>query len=154
MIKVINNFKDKDNFIFYTLDVHDSNYLNTQEGKNLPIPHCISSTNGWKMDDKIADALRSTEAHVYPIIKSQFGSLNLAQNINKHYLMTRDKLNITIMGFTTDICVITNSLLLKTYFPEAKIIVKANACAGTDIAMHHRALEVMKSCQIEVNYDD
>lgn len=153
MVKVINQFKNKDDYIFYTLDIHDSNYLNTNEGKHLPIPHCISNTNGWKMNNEIDEAIRNSNAHIRPIIKSTFGSINLAQQINKCYLTVRDKMEITIIGLCTDICVITNALLLKTYFPEAKITVISNACAGTTTSMHLSALEVMEKCHIEIKYD-
>lgn len=128
-----------DNFIF-TQDTHRENYLETQEGKYLPIKHCTRETEGWK----IVPELRGF-AHSYNTIeKGQFGStlwMTIAFSPSDE---------ITLVGTCTDICVISNALILKAFFPETKITVLAKGCAGLTPEKHAAALEVMKSCQINV----
>ena len=123
--------------IWCTLDIHYSDYLNTQEGKNLPIPHCMNQTTG------AAPALKLPSSTNF-IAKEQFGSLSLAQVVEAD--------EIEICGLVTDICVITNALLIKTLHSEVPIKIDARACAGTTPERHKAALEVMKSCQIEEWY--
>ena len=132
----------KNNFdIFYTKDTHYADfYMNSQEGKNLPVPHCIFQTPGWAID-KRAWASNPTGL-VYVLIKPTFG----------YEYWTTEDLNlydeIVVIGFCTDICVITNALLIKTVVPETPIVVIEDACAGVTPEKHAAALEVMRSCQI------
>lgn len=147
VVEKIRNFNGK---IFVTQDTHGSDYLETQEGKHLPIPHCEIYTHGWEIEESIDQALFEHELsyfNVKKISKSGFGSKKIAKYLAKN----KDKISsIEIVGLCTDICVITNALLAKTYCPNAKIIVDSECCAGTTPEKHQMALEVMKSCQIEI----
>lgn len=127
--------------IIFTRDTHGKDYLNTTEGKYLPIKHCIEGTPGWCIIDELQE-------FTYAIIdKNKFG-----YNKWKEYFfdMTKMPTQITLVGLVTDICVITNAILLKTLLPDTRIIVDASCCAGTTPEKHKAALGVMKSCQIEV----
>ena len=125
------------NKVFFTFDSHDNSYLNTMEGKKLPIKHCLVGTHGW------SSALDCSFNNNNMVIKQTFG----CQDWN-YYIS--DVKRIELCGVCTDICVITNALLLKTKFPEVPIIVDASCCAGTTPEAHKAALTVMKSCQIDV----
>lgn len=129
--------------IIFTQDTHGDNYLEKQEGKNLPIKHCVRKTEGWE----IVPELRGF-AHSYNTIeKGRFGS---TQWMTIAFLPGDE---ITLVGTCTDICVISNALILKSTFPETKITVLAKGCAGLTPEKHAAALEVMKSCQINVVED-
>lgn len=166
---VIPNIKSKiDNFdgckIFATRDTHYKNYLNTMEGKALPIVHCISGTTGWEIEKGIHTAMvdyinRVNDGECCIIDKYAFGSESLAQNIydiHTDYIKhmngnTGETCEIEIVGLCTDICVITNAILIKTKMNDvAKVIVDAACCAGSTPEMHKAALNVMKSCQIDI----
>lgn len=127
--------------VIFTKDTHKENYKNTQEGKNLPVPHCIEGTHGWE----IASELEVKNAKV--ITKPTFGSIELAKYIETHY----PQAEIELVGLCTDICVISNALVLKAFFPETKITVDSACCAGVTPKSHKNALEAMKMCQITVN---
>lgn len=139
--KYIENFKGH---IFCTRDTHDTNYLKTSEGKKLPIEHCIKNTAGWCIDDRIQKALRGRD--VGYIDKPTFGSLEWEKSYNDHLTYC----DIYLCGTCTDICVISNTLLLKAMRPEANIFVLKDLCAGVTKEKHEAALEVMRSCQVEV----
>lgn len=128
--------------IFMTRDCHYIDYLETNEGRHLPIEHCKVNTEGWQFDDKIFNLIDKDAVEI--ITKETFGYF-WEFKINPH-----DFIEIDIMGFCTDICVITNALILKTLCPEAKINVYANCCAGSNVGNHASALDVMRACQIEV----
>ena len=129
--------------IFVTQDSHTTNYLQTREGRFLPVEHCIVGTVGWRINDKIQDALDKKKGSVYHCPKETFGSILLAQK-----LKTYDE--IEFIGLCTDICVISNVLVTKTFYPEKNIYVDANCCAGVTPEKHEAALEAMRSCQVEV----
>ena len=135
---VIENFDGK---VFFTRDTHFENYMQTQEGTNLPVPHCIKGTDGWQIRAEL-DALRTTDA----IDKLTFGSSDLVDVLKSE----KDIESITFVGLCTDICVISNAMVVKTFYPEIPLIVDAQACAGVTQESHRRALEAMKMCQIEV----
>lgn len=137
---VVKKIKEWEGSIIVTLDTHRKDYFETLEGKMLPIEHCIRETNGWELDPKVAEALPS---HYISLEKPTFGSTILPK------LVTNCK-EFHIIGVCTDICVISNALLLRAYNPNAKIVVDASCCAGTIPERHKMALEVLKSCQIEV----
>ena len=119
---------------------------NALEGKKLPVPHCIKGTDGWKLDKDIAAAL---EAKRYtPVEKDTFGSVKLPEMIKQ--AAGDDDLTVELIGLCTDICVISNALLLKANFPEAAIAVDENCCAGVTPEKHDAAIETMKSCQIDI----
>lgn len=135
---LIENFDGK---VLFTRDTHFEDYMNTAEGKNLPVPHCIKGTDGWQIHPEL-DALRKTEA----IDKITFGSKDLVDILAKE----KEIESITLVGLCTDICVISNALLIKAYFPEIPIAVDSNACAGVTPESHQNALSAMKMCQIEI----
>ena len=132
--------------ILATLDTHEGNYLDTAEGKKLPVPHCIRGTRGWTLAPEIAEALGEDYT---PVVKPTFGSVRLPEIIRQAAGDTED-LSIELIGLCTDICVVSNALLLKTHFPEARISVNAACCAGVTPENHRAALETMRSCQIDI----
>lgn len=132
--------------IFVTYDTHFENYLETSEGAKLPVPHCIKGTVGWELNEKIADALCGKKFTA--VEKPTFGSTELANLIKER--AGEEELEITLIGLCTDICVVSNALLLKANFPEAEICVESNLCAGVTPETHNSALETMKMCQINV----
>ena len=127
--------------IFYTRDTHTENYLSTQEGKNLPVVHCVRGTHGWQ----IADGLLCGDSPV--VNKPSFGSMELASLLQKAGPFDE----IELIGLCTDICVISNAVILKAAFPETIISVDASCCAGVTPESHKNALSAMKMCQIEIH---
>lgn len=136
--EVIESFDGK---VLFTRDTHLGNYMQTQEGSNLPVPHCIKGTDGWQIRAEL-DVLRKTE----PIDKLTFGSRDLVDVLKNE----TDIESITFVGLCTDICVISNAMVVKAFYPEIPLIVDAKACAGVTPGSHKRALEAMKVCQIKV----
>lgn len=136
--EVIEKFDGK---VLFTRDTHFEDYMETQEGTNLPVPHCIKGTDGWE----ICPALKSlcTEE---PIDKITFGSKELPSVIANE----SDIESITMIGLCTDICVISNAMILKAFYPEVPIIIDAKACAGVTPESHQTALNAMKMCQIQI----
>lgn len=138
----IKNFNGR---VLFTRDTHESDYLSTQEGQNLPVEHCVRDTHGWQINAEL-DALRKEE----PIDKPVFGSVALGQLL-KAYDTYEEKIeNITLIGVCTDICVISNAMLIKSFLPETPIFVDAACCAGVTPESHERALDAMAVCQIKV----
>lgn len=130
-----------DGKVLFTRDTHFSNYMDTQEGKNLPVAHCIQGTPGWEIRPEL-EALRKTQA----IDKLTFGSAELPQILAKEENIE----SITFVGLCTDICVISNAMVTKAFFPEIPLFVDARACAGVTPESHKNALAAMKMCQITV----
>lgn len=150
---IVNKIKSFDGeYIFVTRDTHDEEYLNSKEGKMLPIEHCIFKTDGWFIDSRIAEALQSHELletgiMVHYINKPTFGSTELLEKLRN----ISGELKIEIVGFVSSICVVTNALILKTgLFDRADISVDANCIAGLNEYNNNAAIEVMKSCQIKI----
>jgi nicotinamidase/pyrazinamidase len=142
---VVNKIKEYDiNDIYVTLDTHPLNYLQTQEGKNLPVKHCIKGSNGWKLNPLIEEAIKGAKIYEKPT----FGSVNLVKDLVE--LRKRGEFEIEMVGLCTDICVISNALLIKANLPEVKISVDSSCCAGVTPHKHECALETMRSCQIIV----
>lgn len=135
-----------DGTVFVTMDTHQSNYLETAEGKKLPVAHCIKGTDGWLLHDGIQAALAGKDYRT--VKKGTFGSVQLAEEIRK--TGSPQDMEIECFGLCTDICVVSNVLLLKANFPEAKITVKADCCAGVTPETHQAALKTMEMCQIEI----
>lgn len=138
---VINKVKsavNNNDGVIFTKDTHYSDYLSTAEGKNLPVEHCIKGSKGWE----IIPGLSGYAGKV--IEKNTFGSINLPKEVENYD-------EIELIGLCTDICVISNALLLKAYFPEKNISVDASCCAGVTPESHNNALEAMKMCQININ---
>lgn len=139
--------KDDDSYVLYTQDTHFSDYLQTQEGKKLPVVHCVKPTKGWQIPDDIAEALSVKGIGVE---KTSFGIVAERDLPHDIYRIIRDVKSIKIIGVCTDICVVSIALILKAYHPEIPIIVDAACCAGTTPEKHKAALQVMKSCQVEI----
>ena len=140
---IIEQFDGK---IFFTRDTHKENYLSTQEGKNLPVPHCIEGAYGWQIENSLLPYAKNI------IDKPTFGSTTLANELVKENSLEEIS-EITFVGLCTDICVISNAILAKANLLETKVIVDASACAGVTPESHKNALEAMKMCQIMVIND-
>lgn len=142
---VVNKINSWDGDIVYTLDTHDEFYLNTNEGMKLPIKHCIEGTEGHQLNFKIAEAISfSNCSNALGFKKHTFGSITLAEWISHKYDF------VTIVGLCTDICVVSNALLIKAYNPDIEIVVDKDCCAGTSKPKHNMALATMESCQITI----
>ena len=130
--------------IIATRDTHTEDYLNTQEGRNLPVAHCVKGTTGWALNSKIAAAVG--EALI--IDKPTFGSRELAERLAQ--MAQAEDLDITLVGLCTDICVVSNALLIKAFLPETPVRVISACCAGVTLESHRAALDTMKACQIQI----
>lgn len=138
----IENFEGK---VIFTRDTHEEDYLSTQEGRNLPVEHCIKDTEGWQINPEL-DALRKEDA----IDKPSFGSVALGQYL-KAYDTYEEKIeSITLIGICTDICVISNAMIIKAFLPETPVAVDASCCAGVTPESHENALNAMAVCQIKI----
>ncbi len=130
--------------VLFTRDTHEENYMETQEGRNLPVPHCIRGTKGWEIREELMEL-----CHTNPIDKLTFGSTELGQIL---LAMSEEEpiASITFVGLCTDICVISNAMLVKAVLPEVSLVVDAACCAGVSPESHRQALAAMKVCQIAV----
>ena len=133
--------------IFYTLDTHNADYAETQEGRRLPVPHCIKGTDGWRVPAALQAALDEQGAVAYE--KPAFGSPRLAQDLAARHA-ANPIARIELIGICTDICVVSNALLIKAFLPEVPVAVDARLCAGVTPAAHEAALATMASCQVEI----
>ena len=130
--------------IVFTQDTHTGDYLNTQEGKNLPVPHCIEGSFGWQIREGLCG-----HGEIATLDKPTFGSRELGELLLK--MNTEEPIgSVTLIGLCTDICVISNALLVKALLPEVPVSVDAACCAGVTVQSHLNALEAMKMCQIKV----
>ena len=143
--KVMVKMMNFDGLVLATRDTHGEDYLERQEGKKLPVVHCIKGTHGWEIKDEIQQLLISQ-----PIDKPTFGSEALGKVLKDLNNDVEPIDSITLVGLFTDICVISNAMLLKAFLPEVPIMVDASCCAGVTPESHERALEAMKACQIEI----
>ena len=143
---VVEKIKSFDGEIFVTLDTHFDNYPESAEGIKLPVPHCIKGTDGWQLDKNVTCALSDREYTA--VEKPTFGSLELPRLIEAS--ADGDDFSIEIIGLCTDICVVSNALVLKANFPEIPISVDSACCAGVTPQAHEAALATMRSCQIDV----
>lgn len=137
----IRNFQGK---IYFTRDTHQPNYMDTQEGHYLPVPHCIEGTEGWQISEVL-----DTSTMTAVVNKTTFGSKELAERLLADQEQEKIE-SITLVGLCTDICVISNAMVIKAFLPETPIVVDASCCAGVTPESHLRALESMKTCQILV----
>lgn len=136
---------DPDGVIFVTYDTHTESYMETSEGKHLPVPHCIKGTAGWALHPTVAAAL---EGVTYTAVeKPTFGSVALPALVKE---AAAGDFSVELIGLCTDICVVSNTLLLKAHYPEVSISVDASCCAGVTPDTHRAALTTMGMCQIEV----
>ncbi len=142
--RVLAKMKDFEGPVLFTQDTHGEDYLETQEGRNLPVRHCIRGTEGWEI---VAEVARARQGQV--IQKDTFGARDLPG-----VLLDMDQddpiRSITLIGLCTDICVISNAMLIKAFLPEVEIRVDASCCAGVTPQSHRTALEAMKICQVKV----
>lgn len=132
--------------IFVTYDTHFEDYLNTSEGKKLPVSHCIKGSDGWQLNGEIQNALNGKEYTA--VEKLTFGSTELPSLIKE--AAGNEDFDITLIGLCTDICVVSNALILKANFYDKNIIVDKNCCAGVTVDSHNAALTTMQMCQIEI----
>jgi nicotinamidase-related amidase len=148
---VVQRILDFDGLILYTLDTHTEQYLQTKEGKKLPVEHCIAGTEGWAPNAAVWMALmqKNVADEQHMIAKDTFGGVSLPMRIHE-MLGGEEPESILLVGLCTDICVISNALLLKAFYPEADISVDAAACAGATPEGHLNALTAMKTCQIDI----
>ena len=138
---VVEKVKDFDGEVIFTRDTHTSDYLSTQEGRKLPVEHCIKDSDGWQICPELAPYAKNI------VDKITFGSVTLPEIISENY----DKVDeIELCGLCTDICVISNAMILKASFPEVKISVDSTCCAGVSVDSHNTALDAMRAVQIEV----
>ena len=141
---VIDKIKNFDGIVLATRDTHEDDYLQTQEGSKLPIEHCIKGSHGWQIAESIATLIKEE-----PVDKVTFGSSDLCKKLCE--INERERIDsITLVGLCTDICVISNALLIKAFLPDVPIHVDSTCCAGVSVESHMRALDAMRSCQIEV----
>ena len=148
---VVNKIKEFEGDIFVTLDTHEEDYLHTPEGAKLPVRHCIRGSEGWKLDKNVAEVLEDREYE--KVYKETFGSVFLPDLIYENMRKNEDPnelYHIELIGLCTDICVVSNALLLKANYPEHKISVDATCCAGVTPETHNHALSVMRMCQIDI----
>jgi nicotinamidase-related amidase len=150
IVNKIRNFNG--DAIFYTMDTHSENYLSTKEGEKLPVVHCVKGTEGWEIEPNVKAALEDAKLRNIKVVcveKPTFGSYDLVEEIKRVSLWTN--LDIEFVGFCTDICVVSNALLLKAYFYDiADITVDAKCCACVSDKTHDAALTTMETCQINV----
>ena len=143
VVEKINNFEGE---IFVTYDTHFENYMDTNEGKNLPVPHCIKGTEGFELNTQVAKALE--DKAFTRVEKITFGSVDLPRLVGE--AAKGEDFTVELVGLCTDICVVSNALLLKANYPEMHIAVDSACCAGVTPESHAAALTTMKMCQIEV----
>ena len=150
IVKKINEF-DGD-AIFYTMDTHQENYMETNEGKKLPVVHCVKGTEGWQIEDSVMDALTDADRRGIKVVrveKPTFGSYDLVEEIKR--VSMRADLDIEFVGFCTDICVVSNALLVKAaFYDKARVSVIEDCCAGVTPQTHFAACKTMQMCQIDV----
>ncbi len=138
VLEKVKNFKGR---VIFTRDTHKEDYLDTQEGKRLPVVHCVENTEGWQIVNTLLPYVRET------VDKPTFGSLALAEMLKKEENEIEE---IELCGLCTDICVISNAMLLKAALPEARIAVDASLCAGVTPESHEAALGAMRAVQIDI----
>lgn len=140
---VVEYVKHFEGDVVYTRDTHYDNYMQTQEGRNLPVSHCIEGSHGWEICDSLK-ALQTPDTKIFD--KLTFGSTQLAE-----YLTGIDGLTeVTLIGLCTDICVISNAMVIKAFLPEVKISVVESCCAGVTPESHANAINAMRVCQVEI----
>ena len=139
--------KDYD-LVICTQDTHHEDYLSGNEGRHLPVVHCVKGSEGWKIRDEVLAAVNEKE-NALIIEKPTFGSEKMIEELKK--LNEEEAIEkITLVGLCTDICVVSNALMVKAAFPEIETAVKENCCAGVSVESHNAALQTMRMCQIEV----
>ena len=148
VVRKIESYAAAGDIVVVTRDTHQGNYLDTQEGKFLPVPHCLENTEGWQLDARVNAALPNGAVYFN---KPTFGSTALVDFVGTYVKeFGETKVQVELVGLCTDICVVSNALLIKAYLPETPVKVIAACCAGVTPASHEAALTTMKMCQVEV----
>jgi nicotinamidase-related amidase len=143
--RVVKKIEEFNGEIYVTYDTHFDYYMDTREGKYLPVIHCVKGTDGWQINKYVQEALNQKEyTNIY---KPTFGSTTLIEKLSGYNQFNTE---VTLIGLCTDICVVSNAMLLKAHYPEMDIIVDSSCCAGVTPESHKAALTTMKMCQIEV----
>lgn len=143
VVKKIRWYMDNGYRIIFTRDTHTQDYMNTLEGQKLPVIHCVEGTDGWEIIDEIKAEIDMTNNRVVCINKETFGYLDWTN-------LLQDAEEVEIIGVCTDICVVSNALIVRANYPNMKITVDSSCCAGVTVESHEAALMTMKSCQIDV----
>lgn len=141
--RVIDRIGSFEGTVVCTLDTHGDDYHETREGRMLPVPHCIRGTPGWSMPDPVEAALTARGALCFE--KPTFGSVDLAE-----FLRESGAVSVGVIGLCTDICVVSNALMIRAFLPDADVWVDVSCCAGSTPEMHSSALETMRSCQVRI----
>lgn len=144
---VVKKVREYDGRVIFTKDTHTADYLNTQEGKKLPVEHCIEGQEGWQLFGELEKLAQEDGCKIYK--KPTFGCVELAADL-KAVNDGEPIGEIELCGLCTDICVISNALLLKAFMPEVPVCVDASCCAGVTVTSHQNALDAMKMCQINI----
>ena len=144
VVKKIREFDGDE--IFVTYDTHYDNYMNTLEGQKLPIPHCIDGSYGHELNAEVKAALAGRQYK--DVIKAGFGSFSISRGLKDRY--PGEEIEVEMVGLCTDVCVVSNALIMRAGYPNAKITVDASCCAGVTPETHEAALTTMKCCQIDV----
>lgn len=145
--KVEKKVRDFEGRVIFTKDTHFEDYADTQEGKLLPVAHCVKGTDGWNLAGNLEQIKEEKNADMYE--KLTFGCRKLAEDLT--VLDAEEKIDsIELIGVCTDICVVSNALMIKAFLPEIPMRVDASCCGGVTPEKHEAALETMRSCQIEV----
>lgn len=154
VVEKIREYKENGDYVICTMDTHDKDYMETQEGKNLPVPHCIYPSSGWELNEKVKEALLEKAEEFEGLTlkkeyrKPVFGSWDLAQDLRDN----ADQISeIELVGVCTGICVLSNAVLIKVSLPEIPVSVDAACCACVTKESHETALNAMKTLQIEVH---
>lgn len=151
IIKKINEFDGE--HILITKDTHNDNYMKTSEGMNLPVPHCIKGTDGWELNKEVQAAIGAKNVTVTTIEKPTFGSWELVSVMRAISEAFDCPIEVEMIGFCTNICVVSNAIMIKTALfdkTNVSLTIDSNCCAGVTSEKHEAALEVMRSCQINV----
>ena len=144
---VVEKVKNFDGEVIFTRDTHFENYMDTQEGKHLPVIHCVKDTDGWQIIPQLRELCETMACKCYD--KPTFGSTVLAEDLKKYY-EAGELESVELVGICTDICVVSNALMIKAFMPELPVYLDASCCAGVTPEKHEAALETMRSCQILV----
>lgn len=144
VVKKVQGFEGK---VIFTRDTHGEDYMDSQEGKYLPVLHCVKHTAGWEIIPELDGIRKEQKMRCYD--KPAFGCTTLAEDLKKAY-EAGEIASVELVGLCTDICVVSNALLIKAFMPELPVSVDSACCAGVTLEKHEAALEIMRSCQIEV----
>ncbi len=142
---VVDKVQNFDGEVVFTRDTHSEDYMETQEGKNLPVRHCVKGTPGWEIIPELEPYVKGKVFDKYT-----FGSVELAQYIKEEADKRNGQLEVELIGVCTDICVVSNALLIKAFNREIPVSVDSKCCAGVTVSAHEAALSTMKSCQVYV----